>query len=207
MIKVGLFGGTFSPPHIGHRRALEYFIKQEGLSRVFVMPTFIPPHKLRSDTATAEDRFRMCRLAFGDIPEVTVSDLEIRRGGKSYTALTLEALRKEGERLVFLCGTDMFLTLDEWYRPDAIFALADIVCMPREKDAEVLKSLAEKSEVYREKFGAITRILPHTPTEISSSEIRGKFEKGDPSVREWIAPCVFDYALEKRLYGFEGFQQ
>ena len=96
MIKVGLFGGSFSPPHVGHRRALEYFIKQEGLSRVFVMPTFIPPHKLRSDTATAEDRFRMCRLAFGDIPEVTVSDdgrVRVVFEGNAYT-VDLNALDK-----------------------------------------------------------------------------------------------------------------
>ena len=207
MIKVGLFGGTFSPPHVGHRRALEYFIKEEGLSRVFVMPTYIPPHKHRADTTEAEDRFEMCRLAFGDIPQVSVSDLEIRRGGKSYTALTLEALQKDGERLVFLCGTDMFLTLDEWYRPDAIFALADIVCMPRENDPAVLEALREKSEIYREKFRAVTRILAYTPTEISSSEIRAGFETGDAAAVAWIAPSVRDYVLEKGLYGSDGFQQ
>lgn len=207
MKKVGLFGGTFSPPHVGHRRALEIFVREEGLSQVLVMPTFIPPHKVRSDMTGTEDRLAMCRLAFESVPGVVVSDLEIERGGKSYTALTLQELQREGERLVFLCGTDMFLTLDEWYRPDLIFSMADIVCMPRNGDADGVAELEKKREEYRRKFHATTRILPYSPLEISSSAIRIGIGNGDPSVREWVAPAVWNYILEKGLYASEGLQQ
>ena len=199
MRKVGLFGGTFSPPHVGHRRALEYFIRQEGLSRVFVMPTFIPPHKVRSDMTGAEDRFEMCRLAFGDIPEVEVSDLEIRRGGKSFTALTLEALQKEGERLVFLCGTDMFLTLERWKNPEIIFRLATICYVRRENDPETTLLLAKKEKDYAEKFGA--KIIPIISdiTEVSSSEIRFELESG-ASQSKYISQKVMEYIRKRGLY-------
>ena len=88
----------------------------------------------------------MARLAFRHLPTVEVSDWEIARGGKSYTAVTLQALAREGWRIVFLCGTDMFLTLEEWYSPKTIFELADIVCMPREEDGamEKLEKKAQK---------------------------------------------------------------
>ena len=167
---------------------------------VIVMPTYTPPHKYRAESTSAEDRLAMTRLAFRHLPWVEVSDWEILQGGKSYTAVTLQALAKEGQRIVFLCGTDMFLTLEEWYLPQTIFSLADIVCMPREGETSV-RELEEVAALYREKYGATVRILKKEPYTLSSTEVRqcikeARFER----LREMLAPDVFAYIEEKRLY-------
>jgi nicotinate-nucleotide adenylyltransferase len=129
--RIGIYGGTFSPPHLGHRRAVEAFALAEQLDEIYVIPTFTPPHKQLQGDATPQQRMEMCRLAFAGLP-VAVSDLEIRRGGKSYTVLTLEELKAPDNTLVLLCGTDMFLTIDSWYQAARIFELAEIVYVQRE---------------------------------------------------------------------------
>ena len=93
---IGIYGGSFSPPHMGHYRALSAFVNAFKPDKTYVIPTLIPPHKELSSAATPEERLAMCRLAFGEL-DITVSDMEIKRGGKSYTVLTLQELAKEGE--------------------------------------------------------------------------------------------------------------
>ena len=195
---VGIYGGTFSPPHMGHFRALSAFIDAYHPDTTYVIPTFVPPHKTVSSAATPEERLAMCRLAFGDLP-VTVSDMEIRRGGKSYTVLTLEELAAPDTRLLLLCGTDMFLTLDSWYMPARIFELAEIVYVAREvgedgKNASL--AMAEKAEEYRARFGATVHALPLDALELSSSDVRRLLlENKDtdtllhPKVKEYIEKC------------------
>ena len=133
-IRTGLFGGTFAPPHLGHVHAVETILRSAGLDEVIVMPTATPPHKIRSGGDTPEQRLEMCRAAFEFLEGVWVSDFEIMKGGVSYTVQTLEHFAEtEPEREIHLiCGTDMFLTLDKWYRAADIFRLAKMICIPRD---------------------------------------------------------------------------
>ena len=197
MKRIGIYGGTFSPPHLGHYQALSAFVAQEHLDEVFVIPTNIPPHKAANGEVSAEARLAMCRLAFADLP-VTVSDREIRRGGTSYTALTLNELKNDGVTLVFLCGTDMFLSMDTWYRHEEIFALAEIVYALREEDGHMQVVLAEKAVQYKEKYGATVRPLSSIVVEISSTELRKAIEAGEDT--PFLSPQVKEYIRECRLY-------
>ena len=111
--KIALFGGAFDPIHNGHIRLALEFARRLGLDRVLLMPSYVPPHKLRGDMAGPADRLHMCRLAAAEHPGLEVSDLEIARGGASFTADTLDTLRGQYPEAVWylITGADMFLTL------------------------------------------------------------------------------------------------
>lgn len=198
---IGIYGGSFSPPHNGHFHAVEAFLSQEHPDRMLVIPTFTPPHKQLDGDASAEDRYQMCRLAFSSLP-VTVSDREIRRGGKSYTVLTLRELKAENTRLVFLCGTDMFLTLDSWYCAADIFALAEIVYVCRESGEDAVATRAEMQEVadrYRREFSAKVRELRCDAVDISSTRLREAIADGREATR-YLHPDVWEYIKKCHLY-------
>ena len=133
MEKIALFGGSFDPIHPGHIVMARRLADRLALDRVILMPTFVPPHKIREQMAPASHRLAMCRLAAADDPRLTVSDLEIRRGGASFTADTLEALQAEypQARLYLITGADMFCTLHTWYHFPAIARMAVLCTVPR----------------------------------------------------------------------------
>ncbi len=195
-MRLGIYGGTFSPPHKGHTEAAEAFVREMKLDKLLIIPTFIPPHKATSEDASPEDRLEMCRLAFSHIPNSEISDMEIKRGGKSYTYLTLEELQDEGVELFFLCGTDMILTFDRWMRYEYIFKLASICYARRETDDEISLKIKEKTEQYK-KEGAEIFEIKHRVTEISSSEIRDSI---DMSECEYLTPEVLSYIKDRGLY-------
>ncbi len=174
--RIGLYGGTFSPPHMGHYRALEAFIRQERPAETLVMPTYLPPHKVveKGQYADPYARLLMSRIAFRDLP-VTVSDFEIMKGGTSYTAETLTALKKPDTEIVFLCGTDMFLSMDTWYQPEKLFSLAQIVYARRDAGSmgdAIATALSEKAAFYQREYGAVVRELVCDSVDLSSTEIR-----------------------------------
>ena len=199
MKRVGVYGGTFSPPHVGHMHAARVFLEMGNIDELTVIPTFVTPLKERKETTSPEDRLAMCRLAFSFSPRITVSDIEIARTGRSYTSETLAALSSPDVRLSFLCGTDMFLTMGLWHDPCTIFRLATIVCMRREDEAENTERLFGKAEEYRIKFGADVRFLDAPPLSLSSSEIRERIAAGE-ACSEYLAPSVLAYICERRLY-------
>ncbi len=194
--KVGIFGGTFNPPHIGHISAAKEFIEQIGLDKLIVMPAFIPPHKEYSSDVSCEDRLEMCRLAFGNMERTEISDLEIQRGGKSYTYLTLEELHSDEYDLYFLCGTDMILTIDSWRRPERIFELADICYVRRENDLENECLIEEKRNYFKRTFGKDAIPIESKAIEISSSEIRSGRDLFD----HYLTAPVRDYIEKRGLY-------
>ena len=198
---IGIYGGSFSPPHIGHRRALEAFIEKESPTKILVIPTLIPPHKQLSGDASPEERLHMCRMAFGDLP-IIVDDREIRRGGKSYTVLTLEELKTSDNRLLFLCGTDMLLTLDQWYQPQRIFELSEIVYVCREDGEAGLaarEALRRKAEEYRVRYSAVVRELSADVVEVSSTDLRRALKEGEAASR-YLHPDVEEYIRKCHLY-------
>lgn len=200
MTRVGIYGGTFSPPHNGHIAAAKAFMEQMWLDFLFVVPAAVPPHKEIGQVASAEHRFRMTQLAFQGIEGVYVSDLELRREGKSYTVDTLRELSGDDRRLFLLCGTDMMLALDEWYEPEELFRLCYPVYARREKDPVIDAKIIQKISFYQEKYGKIVRKIQMEPVEISSTEVRKKIAAGE-SVANLIPPLVEQYIFDNHLYG------
>ena len=123
MLRVGVYGGTFAPPHNGHVAAAKAFMEQMKLDYLFIIPTNLPPHKQVDDGDDPLMRLKMCELAFEGVDGIVISDMEITREGKSYTYDTLKELERPDTRLFFLCGTDMVLTFDTWYRFEDILKM------------------------------------------------------------------------------------
>lgn len=198
--KLGIYGGTFSPPHFGHVGAAEAFASAVSLDKLLIIPDFLPPHKQIDGEVDATERMEMCRLAFSHISVAEVSDIEIKRGGKSYTALTLAELASDENELYFLCGTDMFLTLGEWYMPEKIFELATICYVRRENDEKAECEIKILTEEYINKFGA--RIIPISASvrEISSSELRAAIKDGNDELTGLLPREVLEYVENRGLY-------
>ncbi len=198
--KLGIYGGTFSPPHNGHVGAAEAFAATVAPDKLLIMPDFLPPHKQIDGEVDTCDRIEMCKLAFSHVTSAEVSELEIKRGGTSYTALTLEELSSNEHELYFLCGTDMFLTLGEWYMPDKIFELATICYVRRENDEENGNEIKLRTEEYIKKFNA--RIIPISAPvkEISSSELRLAIKQNDNRLTKLLPQGVYEYIKIRGLY-------
>ena len=199
MIRIGIYGGTFSPPHNGHVAAAKAFMEQMWLDFLYVIPTGTPPHKEMSVSVDAAHRLEMCRLAFADVEGVYVSDVEMRRQGRSYTVDTLRELAGEDRRLFLLCGTDMMLTLDQWRAPEEIFKLSYPVYIRREKDAILDKKIVQKIADYNQKYGKVVRRIVTEPIEISSSLVRERLKNGE-DVSQLIPASVEKYIRDNHLY-------
>ncbi len=200
MIRIGIYGGTFSPPHNGHLMAAKAFMEQMWLDILYVIPTAQPPHKELDGVIGAQDRLNMCRLAFADMEGVCVSDMEIARGGKSYTVETLRELSGEDRRLFFLLGTDMLMTLDRWREPAEIFRLCYPIYIRRENDPTFDKPIIEKIAEYHEKFGKVVRKIQTEPIPLSSTDIREKIRRGE-DVAGLLPEAVERYIRDNHLYG------
>ncbi len=200
-MRVGIFGGTFDPPHIGHINMCELFLKKLSLDALYVIPAYIPPHKTIKSRTTVFERFEMAKIAFSSLSDkIIISDIEIKREGKSYTADTLRTFREKGfDDLYFLCGTDMFLTLDSWYNPAFIFENTAIVCVRRENDAKNDKLIKEKTELYKKKYNAKVIILDVDAIEISSSEVRNAI-KNTSHLNSYITDEIKNYIEINNLY-------
>lgn len=199
-MRICIYGGTFDPPHIGHMHACKSFLDSFCVDRMYIIPTSTPPHKVRSSTVSGEDRLEMCRLAFSGISDlIEISDVELKREGKSYTADTIRYFKNEGnEEIYLLCGTDMLLTLDRWYNAEYILTNAKIVCMRRESDKSIEKEIVEKKEKYQHEYGTDVYVLDVDAIELSSSEIRDKIN--DSSADGLITDSVLAYITEKGFY-------
>lgn len=199
-MKIGIYGGTFNPIHKGHVHILKEFTERIGLDMVLLIPTHVPPHKASLSLASPEDRIAMCRLALDDAGiSCDVSDIEIKREGKSYTALTLQQLRKEypNDEFYLLMGEDMFMTIQKWYHPEIIFEVATICGTPRSDNGYL--TMCAHGEELKKKFGTryIVENIPYFSA--SSTEIRenmGNREK----LMELLPVPVMEYILERNIY-------
>lgn len=198
-MKLGVFGGTFSPPHKGHVNAAACFIKTFALDRLLIVPAAIPPNKSDERILAPEHRIAMCKLAFRDTPRCEVSDVELRRGGTSYTYLTLTELSSPDRELFLLMGSDMFLTLGSWMRPDEIFRLATVVCAGRVNDPTVGDRVKTTREALQEKYGGEIRFLDNPVTEVSSTFLRDRIAAGEDT-SEWLSDPVRRYIVKEGLY-------
>ena len=146
-------------------------MEETGAEKAIVMPTSSPPHKETFFKATDADRLEMCRLAFGDINGAEVSDFEINAGGKSYSYVTIDYLKKKypDYEILFLMGTDMLASFDKWKYPEKILSLATPLLCERTGDGETKEMTLRR---FKEKFGVEARALSYVGKEVSSSEIK-----------------------------------
>ena len=199
--RLGIYGGTFAPPHLAHVSVARDFLLQAELDRLLVIPTAIPPHKQLDVDDNPEIRLEMARAAFESMdPRIAVSDYEIRKSGISYTCETLLYFHMQtGAELFFLCGTDMFLTLSTWRNPEIIFSLATVACVMRENHADAYEKVRAADQLYKEKYGARTMMIRSTPREISSTEIRRRIRAGE-SISGLVTPEVEKIIARYGLY-------
>lgn len=204
-MKIGVYGGTFNPPHLGHLTSARFATEALGLDRLLFIPAGTPPHKtLPEGSATAEQRLRMVELAADGMllpGKVEVSDLELRREGKSFTSDTLRQLREQypEDEVWFLMGTDMFLTLHKWHEPEVICKLAHLAAFARtERDTGEMLEIQGKflSETYGAKCAVIQ--LPHI-VPVSSTQLRELLTRGEG--RRYLSPSVYGFILREGLYG------
>ena len=198
-LRVGVYGGTFAPVHNGHIESARAFMKQMKLDYMYVIPTFLPPHKSVDESDDPYHRLRMCELAFAGVDGVIVSDMEIKRGGKSYTYDTLAALAGEDKKLFLLCGTDMVLSFDKWYRYEDILKMCYPTYVRRERDKILENRIIEKITEYYNKHGVMFRRIITDPIEVSSTEIRALVSAGE-SISHIVPPEVERYIKERGLY-------
>lgn len=191
-MKIGIFGGTFDPPHNGHLHLAECISEELKLDKVIIIPTFVAPHKTDKKTSDAETRFDMCKLAF-DSDLFEVSDIEISRGGKSYTYDTLTSLKEKypDDSLFLIIGSDMLEYFSKWYRYKDILKLCTLCCVGRENKALALPDFfTDTDKVY---------LSSAKPLEMSSSLIRQAVVNHD-IINDYLPKKVADYIKERKLY-------
>ena len=201
-MKIGIYGGTFDPPHNGHIAAAQAAMDQLGLDRLLLIPTFQPPHKTLPEGApSARQRYDMTVLAAASLgKKAEVLDIELRRGGPSYSWETLCMMKKQfpEDELWLLMGSDMFLTLQEWREPRRVMAMAHIGAFSRVQGGEKAEFARQKAFLERE-FGAAVTIIPNPQVvELSSTEVRQALAAGGGE--DLLPPAVYGYALRERLY-------
>jgi len=213
MQRLGLFGGTFNPVHIGHLRVAEEVREELSLERVIFIPSYIPPHKQSVEIVAPEHRLAMVRLAVAEHEAFGASDLEIQRADKSYSIFTLRhfsrELAKSGE-LFFILGADAFAEITTWHRWMEVLPMAHFVIMTRPHHV-LTRPLDALPAAYAERYteqtpgryqmqeGARLIFLPVTGLDISSSDIRRRIGE-KRSIRYLMPDTVARYIQEHGLY-------
>ena len=197
MSDIGILGGTFNPPHVGHLVMAQEAYDQLELDRVVLMPVAVPPHKEAREDPGAAERADLCRLAVGDDARFDVSTLEVDRGGASYTVDTLRLFHDlEAEHdLIFIVGGDMAQSLPAWREPEAILALARLAVAEREgaRREDIARRLEPLHNGDRVLFFDMPRI------DVSSSAIRRRVAEGRP-IRYLVPDAVAAAIAERGLY-------
>ena len=197
MERIGIFGGSFDPPHIGHIQSVKQAAQVLKLDRVLLIPAGMPPHKTGC-FVSGEQRLNMVRLAVAGEPAIQVSDLEIARGGTSYTYETVETVRGlyPNAEIFLLMGSDMFLSFYSWKHPEKILANASLGVFYRGDKGERPNVEAQKAEMEAE--GHRIELIQNDVVEISSTQLRRMlaFRCADAFLPEGVG----DYIRQNRLY-------
>lgn len=197
--RIGIYGGTFNPPHSGHIHLARTLAQSLRLTRVLIIPANLPPHKEAHELVSGADRMQMCRLAFAGEP-FEISGMELSRGGKSYTCDTLAALQKQygnAEFYLFL-GTDMLLSFHQWRNPHEILRMCRLCAAARGgiEEYAALEAYIRGGPLGDIRERVILCIEPPFPA--SSTEVRKRIAG---RLIEGLIPCsVYSYILEKGLY-------
>lgn len=205
-MKIGIYGGTFNPPHLGHVAAARAVVETLGLQELYFIPAGLPPHKaLPAGTPDREKRLEMVRMAAAQLKmsiPVAVSDIELSRDGKSYTVETLETLRAQrpDAELWLLLGADMFLSLHTWYHAERILSLAGIAAFGRTGEDADAQFSAQRDALYRKfPYARIFTLAVPDVIDVSSTEVRETLSHGGGA--RFLPPAVYGYILREGLYG------
>ena len=214
--KIGIFGGTFNPIHIGHLRTAEEVKEILSLDEILFVPSYNPPFEKRL-LAHFNDRLKLVRIATRDNPSFSVSDIESKIHGKSYSIHTVEALIREyGRKLFFIMGADAFVEFPKWYLPGKIIEAVDMVVVLRppyqadrfmnspfvnDAQSEKLRSIEKLKKVtIKPKIGRKRLIfLRTTPLDVSATKIRTMIKRGK-SVNYLLPQRVESYIISNKLY-------
>jgi len=197
-MKLGIFGGTFNPTHNAHLLIASKAQEQFSLDRIMFIPVHLPPHKTESDDAGHWQRYDMVRLAIASHKNWECSDIEITRGGSSYTVDTLKALRIEYPDAEFflIVGSDNLLSLDSWREPERVSSMAIILAY--ERLGHALPTHPNELR-QRLKLTIDYRVIEGAALDIASSEIR-KMIREKKNVSELVPPEVLTYIQAHGLY-------
>ena len=199
MARIGIYGGTFNPPHIGHIQAAQHAVRALDLDALLLIPDRIAPHKvIPSGTANPQQRLEMVRIAAKGIENAQVLDLELHREGPSYTYQTILELKQQypDDELVLLMGTDMFLSFMSWKNPDVILSNASLGVFYRGERGEISQIAEKKAEM--EGQGHTVYLVENPVVEISSTNLRRMLALhcADPFLPDGVA----DYIRRHGLY-------
>ena len=204
-MKIGIYGGTFNPPHLGHMAAARTAVEKLGLDKLLLIPAAIPPHKeLPQGTPPGAERLAMVEKmadAMGLPQVVEVSAMELEREGKSYTSDTLAVLhdRYPEAELWLLMGTDMFLSLHQWHEPEKILKLASVCAFGRAAE-DTAARFAPQREYLERTYGAKVEVMAlEGLVEVSSTQLREALARGEGG--EYLLPAVYGHILMHGLYG------
>ncbi|MBE6735089.1 MAG: nicotinate (nicotinamide) nucleotide adenylyltransferase [Ruminococcaceae bacterium] len=201
MSAVAMFGGSFNPVHWGHKAMLLRMIEEFALDTVYVIPTFCTPLKDNTPMITPEHRLNMCRIAFSDVSSVIVSDMEILRQGKSYTAHTLRELHTlhPQDELFLIVGADSFMQLPMWYNVGDILSLATVLTIARgEYD---YNELLTQKDLLESQYNAKAFVIREPVVQVSSTQIRNLISADKPFAH-LLPEGVSEYIKESGLYGY-----
>lgn len=200
-LRVGILGGTFDPIHLGHLEAASAAQRTLALDRVLLMPSRTPPHRSAEPRASVFHRFAMAALAAAE-REMAVSDLELRRDGPSYTALTLEALHRDGfapAQLFFITGSDAFADVASWYDYPRILQMANFVVVSRPGAPHPSGLIPHPSSLDPNSTGPTVISVEATTPDVSSTEIRRRVGAGE-SIDGLVPSSVAGHIRRHRLY-------
>lgn len=216
--KLGILGGTFNPIHVGHLAAAEEVRERLDLERVLFIPSFLPPHKDDEAIPPAAQRLAMVKIAIAGNPQFSLSDIEVQRGGKSYTVDTVTDLHRAypGAEFFFITGLDSFLDIQTWKDWERLLGLCSFVVLSRQGHAftdlvnfPFMKTSKQKLEVLDS--GEQARIKAETPAgmsiwleqvplyDISSTDIRKRIRQGR-SIKYLLPDEVETYIINNTLY-------
>jgi nicotinate-nucleotide adenylyltransferase len=196
-VRLGIFGGTFNPPHLGHLVCAQEAYLHLRLDLVMLVPARIPPHKPVEDEPGPQHRLELCRIATRDDERFVVSDMEIRRGGPSYTVDTLKELTTThpDTDLFLILGGDVAAGLPRWHEPERVISLATLAVAERRGTAR-----ADIDAAVGPLAGANrTAFFPMPTIDVSSTTIRQRVRTGEP-IRYIVPDAVIEYTREHRLY-------
>ena len=199
-MKIGIFGGTFNPPHLGHLQAARAAVDILGLDLLYVVPTKEPPHKaLPAGTPGAKARYHLTRTLFADEPRAEVADLELRRPGPSYSVDTVSALkaRHPGAMLYLILGADMFLSLERWYQAEALLQMITPAVFARADGQR--KEIAAYAERLCGQYGVSPLVIDHEVLAVSSTALRDMLPARQGA--DLIGNAVYSEIIRGGYYG------
>ena len=194
---VGIMGGTFNPVHKGHIAIAKAAHEQFNISKILVMPSYSPAYKDNSNIVSAVHRCNMIKLAINNYNYMSLSTLEIERGGKTYTADTLKLMKDNYDNIYFIIGADSLFTLDKWYMPDYICSHCHILAANR--DNHSIDELTRQKEILINKYNASIDFISCRDYPFSSTHIRNEAAAGH-DISSFVGKEVAEYITANRLY-------